>query len=90
MRVNEAMNKYSPLEKEVLIAFGLKIRGIRLSLNLSQEEFAEKCGLHRTYISSLERGERNVSLLNIVKICESIKISPEKLLEGCHESNMDR
>lgn len=89
MRVNETMNKYSPLEKEVLIAFGLKIKGIRLSLNLSQEEFAEKCGLHRTYISSLERGERNVSLLNIVKICESIKINPDKLLEGCHESNMD-
>lgn len=84
------MNKYTPIERKLLVAFGLKIRLIRLSLNLSQEEFAEKCGLHRTYISSLERGERNVSILNIMKICDAIKLNPEKLLEGCYEPKLDR
>ena len=76
------MAEYISSEKEILVAFGLKMKNIRLSLNLSQEEMAELCGLHRTYIGSMERGERNISILNIVKICKSIKYPPDKILEG--------
>ncbi|WP_113869367.1 helix-turn-helix domain-containing protein [Brenneria salicis] len=83
------MNNYSSQEKQILIAVGLKIKTARLSLNLSQEELADLCGLHRTYISSTERGERNISILNIFKICKSIKIPPHELLEGCYESKLD-
>ncbi len=62
--------------------FGEKVRLFRQSIGLSQEELAERCDLHRTYIGSVERGERNVSLENIVKIARSLKITPEKLLQG--------
>jgi len=48
--------------------FGEAIRNKRLEQGLSQEKLAELCGLHRTYIGGIERGERNVSLLNILKI----------------------
>lgn len=54
--------------------FGKTIREYRLKNNLSQERLAELCGLHRTYISEVERGERNVSLENIYKICSALKV----------------
>jgi len=59
---------------DILIRFGLMIKKNREKQNLSQEELAEKCGLHRTYISSVERGKRNISLLNINKIEKSLHI----------------
>lgn len=55
--------------------FGAVLRSLRISKSLSQEAFAFKCGLHRTYIGSIERGERNISLINIETICEALEIS---------------
>jgi transcriptional regulator with XRE-family HTH domain len=60
---------------------GRQIRKERLALGLSQEMLAEKAGLHWTYIGGIERGERNVSLLNIVKIARALGISPSDLLK---------
>lgn len=57
------------------------IKDLRLSKQLSQEELADICGLHRTYISDIERGNRNVSIDNIEKIAKGLNIDPSVLLE---------
>lgn len=59
--------------------FGLNVKKIRLSYDLSQEELAEKSGLHRTYISALERGKRSISLGNIEKLAIALEIEAYKL-----------
>jgi transcriptional regulator with XRE-family HTH domain len=64
--------------KEVV---GLNIRRIRTQAGLSQEELAYRAKLHRTYISSIERGERNVSVENIFAIAEALKVPPGDLLD---------
>ena len=60
---------------------GQRIRDLRLELNLSQEGFAEKVGLHRTYIGQIEREEKNITLKNIHKICYALKIDPKELFD---------
>lgn len=61
---------------------GKKIRITRESQGLSQEAFAERARLHRTYIGSVERGERNLSISSINKIANALGISLESLFEG--------
>lgn len=68
--------------KSVKQILGDNIRLARQQKGLSQEELAELACLHRTYIGSVERGERNVSLENIVSISRALKLHPTKLLEG--------
>jgi transcriptional regulator with XRE-family HTH domain len=62
-------------------SFGQKMRKLRKIKGLSQEKLAEMSGLDRTYIGSVERGERNISLLNIFRIAESLKTRASVLLE---------
>ncbi|WP_202923603.1 helix-turn-helix domain-containing protein [Bacillus sp. SKDU12] len=64
-----------------LEVFGSYLRTIRSEKNLSQEELAFLCNLHRTYIGGVERGTRNISLLNIIKIAKALSVDPSKLLE---------
>ncbi|HLZ29591.1 MAG TPA: helix-turn-helix transcriptional regulator [Chloroflexota bacterium] len=66
-------------------AFGAAVRARRLEMGLSQESLADTCHLHRTYIGSVERGERNVSLENIVRIAGALKTSPSELLGRAEE-----
>ncbi len=61
--------------------FGERIRALRQDRGLSQERLAELAGVHRTYLSSVERGERNVSLDNIYAIAEALGVSPSELFE---------
>lgn len=58
---------------DIRIRFGRAIRRIRQEQEINQEEAAERCGLHRTYYSGIERGIRNVSLVNIEKISKGLK-----------------
>lgn len=59
--------------------FGARVRALRTEKGWSQEDFAFECGLHRTYIGAVERGERNVSLENIKKIADTFKIDIAEL-----------
>jgi transcriptional regulator with XRE-family HTH domain len=62
--------------------FGRAVRKRREKLGVSQEEFAELCDLHRTYMGGVERGERNISLANIEKIARALKIALSELFRG--------
>lgn len=61
--------------------FGERIRTLRQSRGFSQEHLAELAGIHRTYLSSLERGERNVALDNIYALAEALDVPPAQLFE---------
>jgi transcriptional regulator with XRE-family HTH domain len=61
---------------------GKTVRQKRLSLGLSQEALAERANLHWTYIGGIERGERNLSLINIVKIARALEVPPARLMAG--------
>lgn len=68
------------LERNYKLAFGKRLKEVRQSVGISQEELAFKSGLHRTYISSVERGERNISLINIKKISDALGVKPRDLM----------
>jgi transcriptional regulator with XRE-family HTH domain len=69
------------MKKEILIKFGNKVRQERLKRNLSQEDFAEIIGVHRTYIGMIERAEKNITLANIEKIAKALKMPINRLFE---------
>jgi transcriptional regulator with XRE-family HTH domain len=65
----------------ILTLFGERVRVLRQARGLSQEALALAAGLDRTYIGGVERGERNISLLNIQKIAQALNVSPADLLK---------
>jgi transcriptional regulator with XRE-family HTH domain len=67
------------MAEDIKLKLGRKIRETRVKEGYSQEELASRCGLHRTYISDIERGERNVSVENIEKIAKALKTEPDEL-----------
>ena len=69
------------MSSKIFIRYGQIVRELRLSKNISQETLADLCGLHRTYISDVELGKRNVSLENIEKIAKALGVSLTKLFE---------
>ena len=69
------------MEKDYLTLFGQRVRELCQKSGLSQEKFALKIEMDRTYFSSVESGKRNISLLNIKKIADGLEISVDKLFE---------
>ena len=67
---------------ETLKTFGSRVRLRRHELGFSQEELAGISGLHRTYIGSLERGERNIALANIIRLANALELDPSELVKG--------
>lgn len=70
------------MKKPVIVDFGKKVRDLRTKAGLSQEELAEKAGVHRTYIGMVERAEKNITLENIQKIATSLNISIGDLMRS--------
>jgi transcriptional regulator with XRE-family HTH domain len=65
---------------KILSLFGSRVRSTRERSELSQEELAAISGLHRTYIGGIERGERNLGLVNLIKLARALGVSPGELL----------
>ena len=70
------------MKNTVLVKFGEKVRDLRKIEGFSQERLAFKADLHRTYIGMIERGEKNITLINIAKIAKALNCSIEDILKG--------
>ncbi len=68
------------IKKSISIKFGEKVRELRTSKNLSQEELADLANVHRTYIGMVERAEKNITLVNIEKIAKALNVNITELL----------
>lgn len=69
-------------DSKFLVRFGRRVRELREAKGLSQEAFAEECGLDRTYISGIERGKRNVGVENVKVIANALGVTMSRLFEG--------
>jgi transcriptional regulator with XRE-family HTH domain len=72
-------------DKGIRLAFGRAVRDERTRIGLSQEAFADRVGLHRTYIGGIERGERNVSLGNLLKVANGLDQPLWRFLKAAEE-----
>ena len=68
--------------QEILTALGKRVRELRLKQGYSQEAFADLCGVHRTFMGTIERGESNLSFSNLVKISKALGITLSQMLSG--------
>jgi transcriptional regulator with XRE-family HTH domain len=75
------------MKNKACVAFGGAVRRLRSAEQLSQEDFAERVDVHRTFIGGIERGERNPTLLTIVKIASALGILPSELLREAEQEN---
>ena len=78
----EMMTISTMSDSDILQRFGERVRELRTAVEYSQEAFAEACGLDRTYMGGIERGERNLGLCNIERIAEALDITIAELMEG--------
>jgi transcriptional regulator with XRE-family HTH domain len=70
------------MASNIRVAFGKRIRQVRLAKSFTQESLADTVGLHRTYIGNIERGEESVSVDNAAKIAKALKVSLSELFKG--------
>ncbi|WP_046481803.1 helix-turn-helix domain-containing protein [Pseudomonas veronii] len=80
-----------PQDCLLVTIFATNVRRRRLELDFSQEELAERAGVHRTYVGMLERGEKNVTIYNIDRIAGALEVEPYVLLQNLeHAIELDR
>jgi transcriptional regulator with XRE-family HTH domain len=63
------------------VAFGLTVKRLRLRKGLSQEQLADLAGIHRTYVGDVERGTRNIALVNMTRLARALEISLSRIIE---------
>jgi transcriptional regulator with XRE-family HTH domain len=73
---------YSAEEQKVIRELGIRVRQLRDEAGLSQERLAELAEMHRTYISSIERGQQNISLTILIRLAKALGVSLERLFTG--------
>lgn len=76
----KSLDKYSDSDQHLMAEFGVKVRQLRKAAGLSQETLAEHADVHRTYISGIERGCQNISLLTMKKLAAALSIDMEVLV----------
>lgn len=69
----------------VLTAFGAAVRRYRKERGLSQEAFADECGIDRSYMGGVERGERNIALVNVARIVATLGMQPSEFFKALDE-----
>jgi transcriptional regulator with XRE-family HTH domain len=81
----QAVARLNPLR-----LFGDRVRSLRIERGYSQEKLAELSGLHRNYVGDVERGARNVGLLNILHLARALGVLPNELLDAFTSTEMKR
>lgn len=87
MRTSPDEKKQKP---DVLVAFGETVRQQRKARGLSQEAFADQCGIDRSYMGGVERGERNVALLNVARIVESLELDFSEFFKALDRARQEK
>jgi transcriptional regulator with XRE-family HTH domain len=75
-----------PAISSITETFGARVRARRLELKLSQERLADACGLHWTFVGQVERGQRNITLHNVVRLARGLQLDPGDLVRGLREA----
>jgi transcriptional regulator with XRE-family HTH domain len=73
---------WKSIRRRILTALGQRIRELRARKGYSQEAFADLCGVHRTFMGSVERGESNLNFTNLAKIAKALGVTLSQLLSG--------
>jgi transcriptional regulator with XRE-family HTH domain len=77
-------------DEDIRSRFGCRLRELRKGRRLSQEQLADQAGIDRTYVSSCERGARNISLVNIGKLADALGVETSELLRPPEECSAER
>jgi transcriptional regulator with XRE-family HTH domain len=77
-------------EQELLYSLGEVVRKRRLALNLSQEELAGRAGVHRTYLSDIERGARNITITVLTRLADALDVKVSRLFRLTEQQVIDR
>ena len=73
------------MNTKILLRLGQNIRSLRQQRGLTQEKLAELAGLHRTYLGGVERGERNISFINLNRVAQALEVNLSELVRGVDE-----
>lgn len=85
-----AKNKAVATETELLSQLGEVVRKRRLALDLSQEELAARAGVHRTYLSDIERGARNITITVLTRLAEALEVRVSRLFRLTEQQTFEK